>query len=279
VTEVALLLPDDQAAALAADAEVGGMTTGALIRRILSGYLSAGAGDPVRGGRRAREAARRDFQFGAMAHELGNALTPLVLEVEVIQKAGPESSAGRDACGRLRRQASHLQGVLRGMLDLHRAGHGRVVLEIAVLDLREVAGRAAEAVGWVVRERDHRLTVAVAPDVGPVRADPVRLEQVLINLLTNAARYTDPGGDITLTVARDGPDVTIRVRDTGAGIPAHLLAGVFEGSVMAKAGHGGLGIGLLLVRRLVELHGGRVAATSGGAGTGSEFVVSLPAGE
>jgi signal transduction histidine kinase/CheY-like chemotaxis protein len=279
VTEVTLLLPEAQAAALGLRAEAGGVTTGTLIRRILTGYLSAGPDQPVRADRRADETARQDFDFGAIAHELGNALTPLVLGAEVAQKAGPDTAVGRAACVGLCRQAAHLRAVLQGMLDLHRADHGRVVLNTVLVDLPELAGRAADTVGGIALERGHRLTVRVDPDVGPLRADPVRLEQILVNLLTNAVRYTEPGGEVSLAAARDGDEVTIRVRDTGVGIPPHVLPRVFDGSAPGGVTRGGLGIGLLLVRRLVELHGGRVAAASGGPGTGSEFVVTLPAGE
>jgi two-component system, sensor histidine kinase len=279
VTEVALLLGDDTAAALAVEAEVGGVTAGALIRRILVDHLSTAAGTPVQGSCQAREAAARDFQLGAIAHELGNALTPIVLGAEVIRLAGPESPTGREACGRLGRQTSHLQQVLRGMLDLHRAGSGRLALASDRIDLGALAAAAAAAVEGVVRERGHRLTVRVAPGAGPLRGDPDRLEQVLVNLLTNAARYTNPGGEISLTAAREGTEVAIRVRDTGLGIPADLLPRVFDGAAPVDPSRGGLGIGLRLVRRLVELHGGSVAVTSGGSGTGSEFVVTLPAGE
>jgi signal transduction histidine kinase len=162
------------------------------------------------------------------------------------------------------------------MMDLYRAGTGRLALDLAPVDLGAVAAAAAAAVEAVVRERGHRLTVRVAPDAGPIRGDPVRLGQVLVNLLTNAARYTDPGGEISLTAGREGPAVVVRVRDTGVGIPAHLLRRVLDGSAPADPSRGGLGIGLRLVRRLVELHGGTVGVTSGGPGAGSEFVVTLP---
>lgn len=279
VTEVALLLPADNADALVAEAEDAGLAAGVLIRRILAGYLSGGKGKPFRGGRRVREAARWDVHIGAIAHELGNALHPLVLGAEVIRLAGPESPAGRAACGRLSQQTAYLQQVLQRMLDFHRSGTGRLALVSIPIDVGALSAGAAEVVDAIVRERGHRLTLRVAPDAGPLRGDPVRLAQVLVNLLTNAARYTDPGGEISLTADREGPAVVIRVRDTGVGIPAHHLPRMFDGSGPADLSRGGLGIGLRLVRRLVELHGGTVGVTSEGAGAGSEFVVTLPAGE
>lgn len=279
VTEVALLLRSDMAAALAVEAEVEGVTTGVLIRRIIADHLFTATTAPVPDSCKARQAAAQEFQIGAIAHELGNALTPLVLGAEVIRLAGPDSPTGREACGRLSRQTTHLQEILRGMMDLHRAGSGRLTLEHTTVDLAKVAAAAADAVEALVHERGHRLTVRVAPDAGPLRGDPSRLEQVLVNLLTNAARYTDAGGEIALTAARDGAAVAIRVRDNGAGIPADRLPRMFDGGATSHPTNGGLGIGLRLVRRLVELHGGSVGVTSGGPGAGSEFVVTLPVGE
>lgn len=226
----------------------------------------------------AAETARRDFYSGALAHELGNALAPLGYGAAIIRCAGLDSHAGREAYGRMDRQISHLRSVLEGMLDLHRAEHGQLVLRTQSVDLGDIAGHAADTVEPLVREKRHRLTVSVAPDTRPIRADPVRLEQVLVNLLTNAARYTEPGGELSLTAVRAGDAVTIRVRDNGAGIPADLLPRVFDGFVQGEPGRGGLGIGLTLVRRLVELHGGHIWVTSNGPGSGSEFVIDLPLG-
>jgi signal transduction histidine kinase len=227
----------------------------------------------------AAETARRCFSSGALAHELGNALAPLGYGAAIIRCAGLDSQAGREAYRRMDRQISHLRSVLEGMLDLHRAEHGKLVLKTQCVDLGEIAGHAADTVEPLVREKRHRLTVSVAPDARLLWADPVRLEQVLVNLLTNAARYTEPGGELSLTAVRTGDAVTIRVRDSGTGIPADLLPRVFNGFVQGEPGRGGLGIGLTLVRRLVELHGGHIGVTSDGPGSGSEFVIDLPLGQ
>ncbi len=224
----------------------------------------------------AAELARRDFYSAALAHELGNALAPLAYGAATISFVGLETPVGREVYGRMDRQIAHLRSVLEGMLDLHRADHGKLVLRTRLVDLGEIAGHAADSVEPLVREKHHTLTACVDPDARSMTADPIRLEQVLVNLLTNAAKYTAPGGRLSLQAVRDGDHVVIRVRDTGDGIPADLLPRVFEGFVQGQLGAGGLGIGLALVRRLVEAHGGRVTATSDGTGTGSEFVVTLP---
>lgn len=224
----------------------------------------------------AAELARRDFYSAALAHELGNALAPLAYGAATISCVGLETPVGREVYGRMDRQIAHLRSVLMGMLDLHRADHGKLVLRTCRVDLGEIAGHAADSVEPLVREKHHTLTVRVDPDACGLSADPIRLEQVLVNLLTNAVKYTAPGGQLSLHAVRDGDGVVIRVRDTGDGIPADLLPRVFDGFVQGQPGAGGLGIGLALVRRLVEAHGGRVTATSDGPGTGSEFVVTLP---
>jgi CheY-like chemotaxis protein len=149
-----------------------------------------------------------------------------------------------------------------------------------IVDLTWLLPRAVEAVRPFVEERRHELTLSLG--LGPLRlkGDPTRLEQIVTNLLTNAAKYTDPGGRLELAAARDGVHVVICVRDNGVGIAAEMLPRVFEWFVQGErrlsGAQGGLGIGLALVRQLVELHGGTVEARSGGLGKGSEFVVRLP---
>jgi signal transduction histidine kinase len=224
----------------------------------------------------AAEIARRDFYSAALAHELGNALAPLAYGAATIRYAGLDSPVGREVYGRMDRQIAHLRSVLEGMLDLHRADHGMLLLRTQRVDLGEIAGHAADSVEPLVREKHHTLTVRVEPDARSLSADPIRLEQVLVNLLTNAVKYMAPGGQISLHAIREGGSVVVRVRDTGEGIPADLLPRVFDGFVQGQAGAGGLGIGLALVRRLVEAHGGHVGVSSDGPGTGSEFVVTLP---
>src|SRR5207248_9027660 len=144
-----------------------------------------------------------------------------------------------------------------------------------------VVQRPAEAVRPQIEDRRHELTISLPAGPLRVEADPTRLEQVLVNLLNNAAKYTDPGGRIGLSAARDGGDVVLRVTDTGIGIAADMLSKIFDLFVQAERrldrAQGGVGIGLTLVKKLVELHGGLVEATSPGLGRGSEFTVRLPA--
>ena len=164
---------------------------------------------------------------------------------------------------------------------MSRVARGKVSLTKRPLELATVVAKAVEATGPLVEERGHRLAVTVSPTGLLIEADEVRLTQVVNNLLSNAARYTPPGGNIAITGARDGDDVVLRIRDTGMGIEAALLPSVFEMFVQGARGpdraEGGLGLGLSLVRTLTHLHGGTVTAHSDGPGRGSEFVVRLPA--
>src|SRR5262249_52830684 len=140
-----------------------------------------------------------------------------------------------------------------------------------------------ESVQPLLDERRHTLTLSIPPETLPVKGDPARLEQVVINLLTNAAKYTEAGGHLGLTAEREGENIVIRIRDTGIGIPAEKLHEIFDlfaqGDRSLARSEGGLGIGLTVVKRLVEMHGGSVTAQSEGPGQGSEFVVRLPASE
>jgi two-component system CheB/CheR fusion protein len=149
------------------------------------------------------------------------------------------------------------------------------------VDVARPVQQAVEGVQLLVRERNLALSVSLPPQPAYVEADPTRLQQVVGNLLTNAAKYTEPGGSISLEARQEGKVVVLWVRDTGVGIPPEMLPRIFDLFVQAERrldrSHGGLGIGLTLVRRLVEMHGGTVTAHSGGPGRGSEFVVRLPA--
>jgi signal transduction histidine kinase len=161
-----------------------------------------------------------------------------------------------------------------------RTGQGKLRLVTSTVDLRGAVEAAAETARPACEAAGHRLAVRLPPDPVRVEADLTRLTQVLTNLLTNAAKYTPAGGDIGLEVAVEGAEVVVRVRDTGVGIPADMLPRLFD--LFAQMDHsldraqGGLGIGLALVKRLVEMHGGTVEANSEGPGAGSEFVVRLP---
>ena len=215
-----------------------------------------------------------------LAHELRNPLAPIGNAVQILQlktSADPEEQWARAL---IERQVQHMASMVDDLLDISRIARGKIKLEKQPVELASVAARALEMVRPLVDARKHRVTVTLP--AGPVwlEADPPRLVQVLTNLLTNAAKYTDPGGQIWLTAEREGDEVAVKVRDTGIGIPTDLLPHIFlpftQEDRSPDRAHGGLGLGLSLVRSLVDLHGGRVQAFSAGRGQGSDFVVHLP---
>jgi signal transduction histidine kinase/DNA-binding response OmpR family regulator len=224
---------------------------------------------------------RRKNEFLAMlAHELRNPLAPVWSAVEVLRLKGtadPELNWARDV---IDRQVRHLVRLVDDLLDVSRITRGKIKLYPEVLDVAGVVASAVETSRPLVEAHAHLLAVSLPEGPLRVHADPARLTQVLTNLLNNAAKYTPDGGQIWLSAAPDGGEAVFRVRDTGAGIPRDMLSKVFDLFTQVDRSldrsEGGLGIGLTLVRRLVELHGGRVAAFSEGPGRGSEFVVRLP---
>jgi signal transduction histidine kinase/DNA-binding response OmpR family regulator len=232
--------------------------------------------------REIREADRHKGEFLAMlGHELRNPLAPILNALHLMRLPG----AGREDIEQAReiaeRQVRNLARLVDDLLDVSRIDSGKVELRKGIVDLRTSIARAVETARPLLDARDHTLTVSLPDDPLPLLADAARLEQVLANLLNNAAKYTEPGGRVTLHADRQGDDLVVRVRDNGIGIDPELLPYVFELFTQADRSldrsQGGLGIGLTLVRRLVDLHGGQVSVTSDGGGRGSEFVVRLPA--
>jgi CheY-like chemotaxis protein/two-component sensor histidine kinase len=195
--------------------------------------------------------------------------------------------AGADPAvlGRVRemmeRQVQHMTRMVDDLLDVSRITRGKIELRKQAVDLASVVERTVEAIRPLLEDRQQELRVDLPPEPLRLEADPTRLEQVLANLLNNAAKYTDHGGDVWLSARRGGGELVLRVRDTGVGIAPDMLPRIFEPFVQADRvlhqSQGGLGIGLTLVRKLVEMHGGSVTAHSAGPGKGSEFVVRLPA--
>ena len=227
------------------------------------------------------EADRRKDEFLAMlAHELRNPLSPIRSAVEVMQQLGLSDPTLRWAHEVVQRQVEHLTRLVDDLLDVSRINRDLIRLQRRPVELSAVVSQAVETVRPLLDGRQHRLAVLLPPERLWLEADRARLVQVFTNLLHNAAKYTDPGGQVALTAARAGPEVVVRVRDNGVGIAAALLPHVFE--AFTQADHslarspGGLGVGLTLVRRLVQMHGGSVGAHSAGAGQGSEFTVRLP---
>ncbi len=229
-----------------------------------------------------KEADRRKDEFLAtLAHELRNPLAPVRNALHVMKMPGASGPVVGQARDMAVRQVQHMARLLDDLLDVSRISRGKIELRKEVLDVTAAVNGSVEAVRPLFEERQHQLTVLLPEHSLRVEADSTRLEQVLTNLLNNAAKYTDAGGQVRLTAERDGGEVVLRVRDTGIGIAPEMLPKIFDLFVQADRrmdrSQGGVGIGLTLVKKLVELHGGRVAAHSRGLGQGSEFVVRLPA--
>jgi CheY-like chemotaxis protein/two-component sensor histidine kinase len=180
----------------------------------------------------------------------------------------------------MERQITHMARLLDDLLDVSRITSGRIKLNLAAIDVRQVVAEAIESARSLINSRRHRLETLLAPDPLFVRGDSTRLVQVLVNLLNNAAKYTPEGGIIRLVACLEDGETVLRVTDTGAGISPRLLPKIFDlfeqDDRTLDRSQGGLGIGLTLVRRITELHGGRVEVHSQGRGQGSEFVVRLP---
>ncbi|HZU38766.1 MAG TPA: ATP-binding protein [Gemmataceae bacterium] len=228
-----------------------------------------------------QDADRRRNDFLAMvAHQLRNPLAPLRNAIDLLRMPLPNSTQVHQAQGIAERQIRILTRLVEDLLDITRLSRGKMELKKERIELATIVRRAVEAVRPLVNERRHQLGETLPQSPVPLDADPLRLEQVLVNLLSNAARYTEPGGRIWLTVAREQDHAVVRVRDSGIGIGPELLPHLFnpaEQSQPAALQTGaGLGLGLTLARRLVELHGGSIQATSAGPNQGSEFVVRLP---
>ena len=222
---------------------------------------------------------RKDEFLAMLSHELRNPLAPLTNALHMLRLQPQEDPVQRQARGIIERQVGQLKHLVGELLEISRITTGRVQLRLERIAMSGVLDRAIETAQPLIEERRHVLEVSAPPHPVWLQADASRLEQVVVNLLTNAAKYTDPGGRIWLSVAQEGQEAVLRVRDTGIGIAAALLPRIFDLFTQAEKSldrsQGGLGIGLCLVQRLVELHGGSVAVTSV-LGQGSEFVVRLP---
>ena len=226
-----------------------------------------------------READRRKDDFLAtLAHELRNPLAPIRSGLHLLRAGGAPAA---QALPIMERQVGNLVRLLDDLMEVSRITRGQLALRRQVADLADAVRSALEASDPLLQASRHRLEVDLPPGPVPVLADPVRISQVVSNLLNNAAKYTPDGGRIRLSVGREGGRAVVRVRDDGIGIAPEMLARVFEPFVQVpsalKRAHGGLGIGLSLARTLVEMHGGEIEARSEGEGKGAEFVVSLPA--
>jgi PAS domain S-box-containing protein len=229
----------------------------------------------------AKEADRRKDEFLAtLAHELRNPLAPVRNALDIVRKAGVAAKSSTKALTVIERQITHMTRLVEDLLDLSRLMRGKVQLRPERLYLRDVIERAIETARPLIDSQGHQLVVSLPKGPVELYADPVRLDQIISNLLNNAAKYTEPKGVIRLVAKTRGQELVIKIRDTGIGIDAKLLPHLFDLFRQAESSldrsHGGLGIGLTIVRSLVEMHGGRVEARSDGPGTGAAFIVNLP---
>jgi PAS domain S-box-containing protein len=230
-----------------------------------------------------READRRKDEFLALiAHELRNPLAPILYSLAALKKTERGAQQQLHAEQVIERQVLHMSRLLDDLLDVSRITRGRLELKRTTVELSGVLDAAVEAARPLLDERHHRLSVELPEEPLRLEGDPVRLAQVFSNLLINAAKYTDPGGQVRLRAARAGAEIAVTVGDNGAGIASEVLPRLFTpfspGTASGQYPSGGLGLGLSLVRGLVERHGGRVEARSAGVGQGSEFIVHLPLG-
>jgi PAS domain S-box-containing protein len=228
-----------------------------------------------------KEEDRRKNEFIALlAHELRNPLAPLRNALQVMRLAGDNRETVEQARTMMERQLQHLVRLVDDLLDVSRISQGKLQLRKERISLEAVVGNALEVCEALVKQQNHELTVTLPKEPLYVDADKTRLAQALCNLLSNAVKYSDRGSHVWLTVRREGNEAVIRVKDAGIGIQAHMLSKVFDLFTQIdrslEKSQGGLGVGLTIVKRLVEMHGGSVEAHSEGHGMGSEFVIRLP---
>ena len=231
--------------------------------------------------REIREENRRKDEFLAiLAHELRNPLAPIRNSLEIIRLQDLDNPVLHRSIEVIERQTRYMTRLLDDLLDISRITRGKVTLQKEILDLSTVVNRAVETSRPLIEARQHQLLVSLPEEPVRLEADPLRLEQILVNLLNNAAKYTEPGGRIWLSAHQEGGEIVLRVKDTGIGISQDMLSRIFDLFIQVDQSltriQGGLGIGLTLVRSLVEMHEGKVQAFSAGLGQGSEFVVRLP---
>lgn len=228
-----------------------------------------------------RDADRRKDEFLAiLAHELRNPLAPIRTGLELLRIAGDDAALIEEVRSTMERQTQQMVRLIDDLLDVSRITRGAIDLRISRVDVAEVVKQAVEAARPFVEEQGHCLILELPDEPLWLDADSSRLAQVISNLLNNAAKYMPAGGEVRLAAERRGDSAVIRVSDRGIGIPAEMLEAIFEMFTQVdrslERSHGGLGIGLTLVKRLVDMHGGTVSAHSAGPGEGSEFVVTLP---
>lgn len=223
---------------------------------------------------------RKDTFLAVLAHELRNPLAPMRNALAILKHSDSNSTLSEQARTTMERQLSHMVRLVDDLLDLSRINSDKLELQRQPVALSEVISQAVETVRPMIAEAGHELSIDLPQELVQLNADTVRLSQAFSNLLNNACKYTNPGGQISLTATQEDGHVVVAIRDNGVGIPADLSPKIFDMFTQANQSlerhHGGLGIGLALVKRLVEMHDGEVTAGANPAGPGSEFRVTLP---
>jgi PAS domain S-box-containing protein len=249
----------------------------------VTGYVGSSADitELIKSQEAMREADRRKDEFLAtLAHELRNPLAPIRNGLQMLRLTNYSDTATEQTYDMMERQVNQMVRLVDDLLEISRITRGQIELRKERVELAAVIQSAVEGSKPLIEDFQHQLAISLPPEPLNVEADPVRLEQIISNLLNNAAKYTDPGGQIWLTAQRQSDRAALSVRDSGIGISPDMLPRIFE--MFTQVEHstgrtqGGLGIGLTLVRSLVEMHGGKVEARSEGPGKGSEFIVRLP---
>ena len=238
-------------------------------------------GHPLSSGRELRMESGRNNEFMTVfSHELRNSLGAIRSAARILRMDTSADPSTVKARLLIERQVGQMTRLIEDLLDVSRVRSGQLRLKCERIDLRVLAAHAAQTVEFTMQQRHHQMTTSFPDAPVWLRADPARLEQVLVNLLLNAAKYTDEGGNIGLFVEREEVEAIVRICDSGIGIAPDVLPHVFDLFVQAdpssRRAEAGLGIGLALVRSLIERHGGRVTVVSAGPGQGSEFTVRLP---
>jgi signal transduction histidine kinase len=223
---------------------------------------------------------RKDEFLATLAHELRNPLAPIRTGAFILSMRPTQDEEIRQIHEMIARQSAHMARLVDDLLDVSRMEQGKVELRKERVDPGRVLAHAMEACKPLIEGRHHHLTLALAEPLPELEADPVRLEQILSNLIANACKCTAVGGEIRVSADREGAEVVLRIRDNGVGMEPEVIAHIFDlfyqaGQSLDRPG-GGLGIGLTLARRLAQLHGGEITARSDGAGKGSEFLLRLP---
>jgi CheY-like chemotaxis protein len=218
--------------------------------------------------------------LATLAHELRNPLSPLTSAAQLIGLEPEKTDQVRELTAVMMRQLTQLVRLIDDLLDVSRISGGKLQLRKTHVPLGEPVAAALDASRPLMEEAGHKLLVSLPRNLLLIDGDPVRLTQIISNLLINAAKYTPPSGTIQLSIQAEGQQAVIRVRDSGVGIPVEMQSAIFELFAQVDSSHtrrhGGLGIGLMLVKTLVEMHGGTISVYSRGTGTGSEFTVRLP---